>query len=114
MKFSYKRCMKNLRKKEKRLKVVSREYNLLANQMEEVISKYRQVHQKLEQVCCIYIDMFNKKEEEVGVYCYSSLSFQTILIAVFLRLFGFVNKLNTIEGDDKGGLSVGFVKTSGS
>lgn len=64
--FSYKRCMKTIRKKDKRIKLFLRENLLIKEQYQELIGKYRDVNERLEIICCKYFDLFNRKEEDVS------------------------------------------------
>lgn len=64
--FSYKRCMKNIRKKDKRLKHFLYENVSIREQYQDLVGKYRRVNERLELICCKYIDLFNRKEEDVS------------------------------------------------
>lgn len=57
--------MTSLRKKEKQMKKVICENEKLKTKFEHFLINYRDVHEKLEIICCKYLDMLTKKEEEV-------------------------------------------------
>lgn len=57
--------MRSLRKKEKRLKITIRENIVIKEQFNELLWKYRSVNERLESICCKYIDLYRRKEDEV-------------------------------------------------
>lgn len=57
--------MRSLRKKDKRLKRMIRENIVITAQFNDLLWKYRSVNERLESICCKYMDLYRRKEDEV-------------------------------------------------
>lgn len=66
LRYAYRRCMRQLHRKDRRLLAVSREHSLIADQFDELLLKHRQAHERLEFVCCRYLELYNRKSAELA------------------------------------------------
>lgn len=88
---SYRRCLKDLAKKDKQLKLVNNENETLRTKLDDLQKKYRELHGKMEIVCCKYLYLHNRKDEEIIRLrkCLNYASFMVRKITEFFARFFF-------------------------
>lgn len=66
LRFAYRRCMRQLHRKDRRLQTLNWEYSLITDQFDELLTKHRHAHERLEFVCCRYLELYNRKTAELA------------------------------------------------
>lgn len=65
MSSSYKKCLKQLSKKEKQMRSAVHERELLMAKYDLLYEKYKYLQKQLEELCCKYLHLQSKKNEEI-------------------------------------------------
>lgn len=64
---AYQRCVRRLQRSRQRAQHAETERSLVSDQFDELLDKYRVVHERLELVCSKYLELYGRKVERVAI-----------------------------------------------